>query len=237
MEATEVRSLLDELALSEARFHGWAPDVEVSWGINAAALDLLIRLIAPGQRTLETGVGHSTVVFAARGAQHTAVSPFAFEHERIQTWCADRNIDLSSVRFIAQPSQDALPALDPTPLDVVLIDGDHAFPTPFVDFYFAGRRLVPGGLLVLDDTNLHACRVLDDFLRLDSPRWRLHTELRTTTVFERLEGELIPADWANQPWGATPVFNAADDSLWQRLRSVVRLRTRLRALTERARGR
>jgi predicted O-methyltransferase YrrM len=237
MEATEVRSLLDELALSEARFHGWAPDVEVSWGLNAAALDLLISLIESGQHTLETGVGHSTVVFAARGAQHTAVSPLAFEHERVRAWCADRSIDLSAVRFIARTSQDALPALDPTPLDVVLIDGDHAFPTPFIDFFFAGRRLPPGGLLVVDDTHLRACRVLDDFLRLDAPRWRIHTELRTTTVFERLDGDLIPPDWADQPWGATPVFSASQDTVGQRLRRVVRLRTRLRVLNERVRGR
>ena len=238
MEAADARWLLDELAASDPRFHGWAPDVEVSWRLNELALELLVSLLSPGQRTLETGVGHSTVLFAAGGAHHTVISPLSFEHDRVRAWCADHSIDLSSVCFIAEPSQDALPAMDPTPLDLVLIDGDHAFPSPFIDFYYAGRRLVPGGLLVLDDTHLRAGRVLDDFLRVESNRWRTHTALRTTTVFERLEGPLIPPEgWPAQPWGATPVISPSPLMAWQRLRGAVRLRTRLGALRERVRAR
>lgn len=231
MKGPEVRSLVDDLSTSEARFHGWAPEVEVSWGLNEAALDLLVDLAAEDRRTLETGVGFSTVVFAARGCQHTAISPMAFEHDRVTTWCTDRGIDVSAVRFIAASSQAALPALEPSPLDLVLIDGDHAFPSPFIDFFYAAGRLVQGGLLMVDDTHLRACRVLAEFLSADAARWRVHTELATTTVFERLSGPLIPPEgWGMQPWGAAMLPFGPPTSWWERVRYTVRLRTRLRSV-------
>jgi predicted O-methyltransferase YrrM len=238
MEVTRVRALLDELATSGARFHGWAPDIEVSWGLNEPALDLLVELVEPGQRTLETGVGFSTVVFGALGATHTVVSPAAFEHDRVREWCAARDVDLAAVTFVAAASQDVLPALEPTPLDLVLIDGDHAFPAPFIDFWYAGGRLVPGGLLVVDDTHLRACRVLADFLHAEAGRWRVHRELATTTVFERLDGPLVPPEgWSHQPWGATPLPYGPPRSAWSKVRDAVRLRTRLRAAAGRLRSR
>ena len=35
-----------------------------------------------------------------------------------------------------------LPALKPMPLDQVIIDGDHAVPTPLIDFYYTSDWLV-----------------------------------------------------------------------------------------------
>jgi hypothetical protein len=230
-------SISEQLAASDARFHGWAADVEVNWGLNPDALRFLEEHVRPGSRTLETGAGFSTVVMAARGAIHTVVSPFAFEHDRLRRWCQEQEIDLSSVTFEVAASQDALPALD-SPLDLVLIDGDHAFPIPYVDFWYAGGRLVQGGLLVVDDTDLRACRVLTDFLESDTQRWRLHTKFRTTTVFERLAGPMLPAaGWEAQPWGARPLLAGGRWSLLTRLRARLRVRTRLKRLLGRPQGR
>jgi len=237
MNGADVRLLLDELSASDARFHGWAPDIEVSWGLNQQALDLLVDLVGEDQRTLETGVGYSTVVFAARGAKHTVVSPAEFEHDRVRTWCEDRGLGLAALQFVCASSQEALPQLDPTALDLVLIDGDHAFPSPFIDFYYAGGRLVAGGLLVVDDTHLRACRVLSEFLTADTARWRVHTELSTTTVFERLRGPLIPDEgWMAQPWGARPLPFGPSLSPWERVRRAGRLRTRIRGVIDRDRA-
>jgi predicted O-methyltransferase YrrM len=230
VEGAQGRSLLDELSASGPSFHGRTEDEEFNWGLNHEALGLLAELVSAGQRTLETGVGCSTVVFAANGAHHTVVSPFAVEHERVRSWCAEHDVDLSAVTFVAQPSQVALPALEATPLDLVLIDGDHAFPSPFIDFYYAGWRMVRGGLLVVDDTNLRACSVLVDFLAAERTRWRLHTELRTTTVFERLDGPLVPpGGWRHQPWGSEPLRPGSRPTALQWIRARARLRTRLRA--------
>ena len=122
--------------------------------------------------------------------------------------------------------------------DAVLIDGGHGFPAPFIDFWYAGGRLVPGGLLVVDDTHLRACRVLADFLRAEAGRWRVHRELATTAVFERLDGPLVPAEgWALQPWGASPLPYGPPRSTWDTVRDAVRLRTRLRGAAARLRNR
>jgi len=237
LDGDRVGALLAELRSADTRFHGWTPDVEANWGLTEDALAFLVDVVGRDHRTLETGVGYSTVLFAVRGAHHTVVSPFEFEHDRVRAWCEEHDVDLSRVSFVAQASQQALPELEATPLDLVLIDGDHAFPTPFIDFYYAARRLVPGGLLVLDDTHVRSCALLAEFLRADTPRWRVHTEMWTTNVYERLDGPLQPIDgWAAQPWGATTLRSGTPMTLQQRVRARLRLRSRFARGGERASG-
>lgn len=230
-------SVARNLAASQARFHGWAEDVEVDWALNPEALEFLEASIKPGHRTLETGAGYSTVVFAAGGAIHTVISPLAWEHDRIRAWCDAQGIALGDVEFVAAPSQDVLPSLEPTPLDLVLIDGAHAFPIPYIDYWYTATRLVPGGLLALDDTHLRACHVLDEFLAMETPRWRVHTKLRTTTIFERLDAPLLPdVGWDFQPWGEKPLFVVHRDPLVTRIRTKVQARTRLKRALHRFTG-
>ena len=54
---------------------------------------------------------------------------------------------------------------------VVLIDGSHGFPSPIIDWYYAGGRLRRGGVIVFDDIQLpHVQLGLLPFLEAD-PRW------------------------------------------------------------------
>jgi predicted O-methyltransferase YrrM len=92
-----------------------------------------IRTFGAIKRTLETGCGYSTIIFALKGMRHTVISPIFEEHQRIGEWCDANEIDLSNVEFKLGRSEDLLPALKPEPLDLVLIDGWHAFPAPFLD--------------------------------------------------------------------------------------------------------
>src|SRR5437588_10677325 len=84
---------------------GWA----TSYSLPDAALRLLGRLVGPGSRTLETGNGVSTLVFALRGARHTCVTPDVASVERIRAWCAERGVSLAGVEVEVGPSQDVLP--------------------------------------------------------------------------------------------------------------------------------
>ncbi len=232
-DETAARKIFDELCSRPWSFHGWSPDVHVDWGLNRAALERLYELVPPGARTLETGAGLSTIVFALKRARHTVVSPFRHEHDRIKAWCTDRGVPLDGVTFVARPSQDALPEIGDDPLDVVLIDGDHAFPAPFIDWYYAARRLVVGGLLIVDDTQVKTGRILRDFLRKEEGRWRVRASLPTTEVFERIGQDLVPdVGWIGQPYCARARLPLAwrVRSAWPALRAKVRLRTRLRAL-------
>jgi hypothetical protein len=60
--------------------------------------------------------------------------------------------------------------------DLCLIDGSHAWPTVFVDFCFANACLRQGGLLMLDDVQLHFAgpfRLLASVVaEIDDEPWR-----------------------------------------------------------------
>src|SRR5215211_7168287 len=69
------------------------------WGLAWAALEWLEANVREGWSTLETGSGASTIVLAAAGASHEAVTPDAAEEARIRSRCAALGIDASGVTF------------------------------------------------------------------------------------------------------------------------------------------
>src|SRR5262245_59643882 len=109
----------------------------ISWGLAPDVLEFLDKHIGTPSVTLETGGGISTIVFALKGARHTCIVPDADEVARISDYCARHSISTHSVRFVIARSEVALPGLDVEELDLVLIDGRHAFPTPFIDWFYA----------------------------------------------------------------------------------------------------
>ena len=135
------RSLTDELRASPPGLHGEGDEY---WGLAWAALRWLEENVRKGMATLETGAGSSTIVFAAAGAEHEAVTPDAAEEGRIREECARHGVDSSSVRFRIGPSHEVLPALEQRPLDLVLVDGAHGFPYPILDWWYLAPRLRVG---------------------------------------------------------------------------------------------
>src|SRR5581483_8137429 len=122
-------SLTDELRAAPPGLHGRSE----FWGLAWEALAFVERTVQPGMATLETGAGASTIVFAARGADHEAVTPSQDEADRILAECGRRGIPTETLRFRIGSSADVLRAWEPRPLDLVLIDGAHAFPYPTLD--------------------------------------------------------------------------------------------------------
>lgn len=154
-------------------------------GTEADCYSLLARESVPGLQTLETGCGISTLIFASHKASHTCVVRFQTEVDRLAAYCDQRGIDLSSVNFRIGWSDEVLPAIvGEGPLDIVFIDGGHGFPTPVIDWYYAGGRLRKGGLLVLDDLQLRAVADLARYLGRD-PRWKLEVRTRKWAAYRR----------------------------------------------------
>lgn len=81
------------------------------WNAAPETLREIQASVRPGMRTLETGSGASTVVFAASGAHHTAISPTSDEHERIVAYLHSVGVDTSKLEFQAGFSDDVLPAI------------------------------------------------------------------------------------------------------------------------------
>ena len=144
------------------------------WASLPDTLNSILAAVKPGDTTIETGVGASTVVFAAAGARHTAISPDAQEHELVLEYCRRIGIDDSRLTFIADFSEDVLPSLlsRERTLDMAFIDGAHSFPFPEVDWCYITRSLKPGAKLVLDDISIPSVAPVYRHMSLE-PTWRL----------------------------------------------------------------
>jgi hypothetical protein len=163
------------------------------WGLAWAALEWLERNVQAGMATLETGAGASTIVFAARGAEHEAVTPEPEEEERIRRACAERGIDDSQLTFHIGRSQDVLPGLPRRDLDLVLVDGAHGFPYPVLDWWHLAPRLKEGGRMLLDDAYLPGVSAVVDYVR-SSDAWELEAPVSFRTArIRKLHDEEPPA--------------------------------------------
>jgi predicted O-methyltransferase YrrM len=171
-----------------------------TWALEWDAIQILADVLHDGMTTVETGAGLSTIVFAAFGCNHTAITPVEEEATRITDWLHTNEIRSDRVVFDHRPSWDAAPEYHSKQWDVVLIDGCHGFPVPFLDFFYLGRQLRLGGVLVVDDTHLWTGRVLRDFLTED-PDWRLMARTGKTAFFTKERSqETYEWEWVRQPY-------------------------------------
>jgi hypothetical protein len=191
-----------QLLTERPAFHGLEDRVNLN--LMDAVQQWMFDNVQDGWVTLETGCGYSSIIMSMKGAYHTVISPFAEEHQRLKDWLTGHGVKLDRVSFIADGSEHVLPNLKCPPLDLVLIDGRHSFPTPFIDWYYTAEKLKVGGYVLVDDTNIRACGILRDFLADEEKagRWEKVITLYRTTVF-RKKHERVHHNiwWAMQPWG------------------------------------
>ena len=115
------------------------------YGFSDDVLLYLSTVVAKGYRTLETGAGISTLVFALNGAEHVCITPNQSEITAIRHYAEEKQIDLSGVTFVVECSEQFLPIHNYSGLDLVLIDGKHAFPWPILDWFYTADALKQGG--------------------------------------------------------------------------------------------
>jgi predicted O-methyltransferase YrrM len=179
------------------------------WDALPGTLRVIQQNVRPGERTLETGCGASTVIFAAAGAEHTAVSPDPREHERVRAYCEAAGIDTSRVTFVDGLSDLVLPEIcTERVLDAAFIDGAHAFPFPAVDWHYVTRALRIGGWLLMDDIPIRAVSYVFRYMQSD-PAWRLDEIADERTAKLTLIAEPAPEDWTLQPFNDRPDYSFA----------------------------
>ena len=161
------------------------------WGLEWDALRWLEENVRPGLATLETGAGASTIVFAAAGSAHDAITPAADEIERIRAECERLGVDAGAVRFHLGESHELLRRLEPRALDIALLAGADGFPYPILDWWLIAPRLRVGGRLLVDTPYHPAGSALVDHLRTD-PAWRVVTALGYRTVLAEKVGDQPP---------------------------------------------
>src|SRR5438067_155932 len=132
-----------------------------------AALAAILRR-GPFQATAETGCGGSTIVLSHVSERHTA---FAIDGKDRTIVELRTHSDLrgENVMFVEGETRDTLPGYGfAGELDLVLLDGPHAYPLPQLEFAYLFPRLRAGGWLVLDDIQIPSVYELFRFLRKES---------------------------------------------------------------------
>jgi hypothetical protein len=174
----------------ELEYEGLAPEV----------LRFIEAHVTSESATLETGSGVSTVLFAIKQTRHVAITPDSGEVERISAYCRERAVNIDNIEFVVDFSEHALPHLEMPALDLVLIDGRHGFPAPYIDWYYTAPKLKIGGHLVIDDTWIFACQILRDFLA-EAPEWELVYDFAPrTAIFKKLAEGSHAQEWIYQPY-------------------------------------
>lgn len=140
----------------------------------------------PFRVTAETGCGGSTILLSHLSSRHTA---FAWEGDDRTISDLKRRGDLAAQRvdFVEGETKRTLPAYCfPGTLDLILLDGPHAYPLPQVEFEFLFPHLDTGGWLVIDDLQIPSVHELFRFLR-SSGEVELEEVVGRTAFFRRQE--------------------------------------------------
>jgi Methyltransferase domain len=186
-----------ELLENPPKIHSYQGELISSWKLADEELLFLDKHLTKNMKTLETGAGLSTIVFALKDTNHTCIMPDAKQVERIKAYCTERALPIHNTNFIVDKSEYALPNLKEKDYDLALIDGRHGFPAPFIDWFYMADRLKIGGLLIIDDLHIWTSELLKQFL-LTEKEWNLLEETTRAATFVKLAEGSQHKEWTKQ---------------------------------------
>ncbi len=190
---------IQNLIANPPKFHIQNEQATSSWKLADEELLFLDKTITEGMKTIETGAGISTVVFAMKGAEHTCIVPDEKLVDRIKSFCAESNISYANINFIINSSESALPQIGDKNFQLALIDGRHGFPTPFIDWFYIANILNIGGILIIDDLHIWTCELLMQFL-LSEKDWKLLEETLSAAIFIKQGDRTQYKEYGEQPF-------------------------------------
>jgi len=159
-----------------------------SYPIDDDVLNYMSSIVNSHHVTLETGGGYSTIVFAAKSKKHICVNPDVTSNKLIKNWLQNKGYSIDKLCFIEDSSDKGLARLEFTDqVDVALIDGNHSFPFPMIDWHFIDGYLAIGSKLLLDDTQILSVRIVKEFL-LSEPSYKHIDTIGRCTIFEKVKG-------------------------------------------------
>lgn len=149
-------------------------------------------------RSIETGMGLSTAVFSNFGWSHTAISPSSDESKGLVDWLGAAKLQGSKMpQLINEYSyiELAKSKYSSRSFDFALIDGNHAFPHVFIDYFYISKLVKVGSFLAIDDINLDAPGKLLEYLQQKS-YWKIVKETDKWAILKLLEEcDVVHEDW------------------------------------------
>ena len=198
-----VEEQIEKLLQAPPALHVDGSGKRVNYGVDFRLIARLREHVRAGHRTLETGSGISTIVILLLGAEHCSVSPDGGEAERIRDYCREHGIDTSRFTPLVGRSEEILPSLPLEPrLDLAFVDGNHAFPAPCIDWYYATRILKRGGIMVIDDIELWSGQIVADFLDQEEVWEKLERTERFAAYRMLEDAKVVLSRW----WGQQPLM-------------------------------
>ena len=185
-----------------------APNLHTAGTFPARTFDAILRhaVQKPIQNSAETGSGASTLLFSHLSEHHTV---FALDDNSGSVVNVRRSplLRVERVTFVEGPTQQTLPLHRFTEkLQLVLIDGPHAYPFPDLEYYLLYPHLDTGALLILDDIHIPSVHNLFDFLRADA-MFDLVEVVGSTAFFRRTAAPLfnpLGDGWPEQGYNSKP---------------------------------
>ena len=162
-----------------------------------AALEALAKR-GPFQFSAETGCGGSTILFSHLSAHHTA---FAIEGPDGTITALSQHSDFRAdhVVFVEGETKRTVAVHSfEGPLDLVLLDGPHAYPLPQLEFAYLFPHIRPGGWLVLDDIQIPSVHELVHYLCLEPSMVLEEVAVRTAFFRKVRESDFGLDGWQNQ---------------------------------------
>ncbi len=187
---------------SPPKVHSWGSGEFTATGLPSPIFEFMDRVLTKESVSLETGMGISTAVFATKSGNHTCVSPDQGEIERFKEYAMKNNFSIDHINFICKRSFEVWNDLKEHSWDMILIDGGHGFPTPYMDWYFFSQGLKINGYIIIDDTHLWTCKILKDFL-LKEDAWKMVSPFsEKTVIFQKIKDFEYDKEFNQQPYVA-----------------------------------
>lgn len=199
----------EELLGRLPKLHEWGGEAQIG-GLTLGIGRLIVSELSQLQNSeplsiTETGAGATTLLFLCLQPEKlVSVAPSIDLGDRILDEANARGIDTSPLDYISERSEIALPRLVQSGqrINAALIDGNHGWPSVFVDFCYLNQMLDKGGLLFIDDLQLWS--ILQLFLLLQSqPGFELAARLDKFAVFRKTDEEPFLPDHGFEPFIVT----------------------------------
>jgi hypothetical protein len=200
---------LTTLLDSPPKIHNWSSGELTSSGLPTPVFEFMDKILNPETRSLETGMGISTALFALKGTTHTCINPDEQEIVRFREYVNKNHISIENMEFVGKRSDEVWFDLKENIWDFILIDGCHGFPIPYMDWYFFSQGLKINGHVVIDDTNISTGKELKAFLSAEDS-WKLVAPFSPkTAVFKKVKDFDYNKEFNCQPYilAATKAIN------------------------------